>query len=207
MRVRIFGLGLLAVVILGGGLYLFLQVTSDPATPAVAARDDRPSPRDQPATNDHTSETAPRFTPMKPRTGSATIDRPIRPTTDTSGTGATTGTGPALEGSSDEPTGTDPDVDLDLAMDEANKLYDGNDYEAATKQAQRVLAKHPENVRMMRIVVSSGCLMGDLDTANKYQAMLPARDQADMIRRCGAANVHLDPVKGGGAAGTGIRKP
>ena len=118
-----------------------------------------------------------------------------------------TGTGPALEGS-DEPTGTDPDVDLDAAMDEANKFYDGNDYESATKQALRVLAKHPENVRMMRIVVSSGCLMGDLDQANKYQAMLPARDQADMIRRCGAANVHLDPVKGGGTtSASGIRKP
>ena len=93
-------------------------------------------------------------------------------------------------------------------MDEANKFYDGNDYESASKQALRVLAKHPENVRMMRSVVSSGCLMGDLDQANKYQAMLPARDQADMIRRCSAANVHLDPVKGGGAASaTGIRKP
>ena len=204
MRVRIIGLGVLAVVILGGGLYLFLQVTSDPGTPAVAARDDRPSPRDRPATDDHTSDTPPRFTPIKPRTGSATIDRPIRPTTGTSGT---SGTGPSLDGSDDTPTGTDPEVDLDLAMDEANKLYDTNDYEAATKQALLVLAKHPENVRMMRIVVSSGCLMGDLDQANKYQAMLPTRDQADMIRRCGAANVHLDPVKGGGAAGTGIRKP
>jgi hypothetical protein len=145
---------------------------------------------------------------MKPRTGSGTIDRPIRPTTDPSGTSGTAGTGPALDGSSDEPIGTDPDVDLDAAMDEANKFYDGNDYESAAKQALRVLAKHPENVRMMRIVVSSGCLMGDLDQANKYQAMLPARDQADMIRRCSAANVHLDPVKGGGTtSASGIRKP
>lgn len=202
------GLGLAAVIVIGGGLYLFMQVTSDPATPAVAARDDRPAKDSGPATDDHTASDPPRFTP-KPRTGSGSIERPVRPTSDTgsSGTTGTGGTGPALEGGDDD--GVDPEVDLNAAMDEANHFYDGNDYEGATKQALRVLAKHPDNVRMMRIVVASGCYMGDVDQANKYMAMLPARDQGDMIRKCTAANVHLDPVKPAPtpAPAAGIRKP
>src|SRR5258705_11375320 len=146
MGVRTIGLGLAAVVVLGGGLYLFLQVTSDPGAPAVAARDDRPAPRDQPVPP--SAGSAIRFSPTTPRTGSATIKKPITPTGDTT-PATTTATPPALD--TDDP-GTNPDVDLDTAMDEANKLYDVNDYEAASKQALRVLAKHPDNIRMLRIV-------------------------------------------------------
>jgi hypothetical protein len=199
------GLGLAAVLVIGGGLYLFMQVTSDPATPAVAARDDRPAKDSETASNDRGSSEPPRFTP-RPRTGSGSIERPVRPASDPGTSGSSGGTAPALAGDDD---GVDPDVDLDAAMDEANKFYDGNDYEAATKQALRVLAKHPENVRMMRIVVASGCYMGDVDQANKYMAMLPARDQGDMLRKCTAANVHLDPVKPAPspAPAAGIRKP
>ena len=168
MRPRVIVLSLGAVVILGGLIYLFLQVTDDPAPGVTAAAgDERPRPRKEPV--------------RPPTTGSGTLvatsDGSARPRVDP---GASNGGGrPTIDpgagtGGGDEDVGPDPDVDLDLAMDEANKSYDHSDYEAAVKQALRVLGKTPDNVRMLRIVVSSSCLMGDADTATKYFGQLPA---------------------------------
>jgi hypothetical protein len=193
MRVRIIGLAAAAVLILGGGLYLFLQVTSDPATAAstVATRDDRPDPRVEPPPQEPGK--GPMFRP--PRTGSATIE-PVQPKIDRTGSTASTGTSgqaPALETGDEVPS---PDVDLDAAMDEANKLYNDSDYEGATRQALRVLGKSPGNVRMLRVVVSSGCMMGDVDQATKYYDQLPPSDQSDMARRCERFEIHFKPTAG-----------
>jgi hypothetical protein len=193
MRVRILALGALAVAILAGGVYLFLQVTSDPA-PAVAARDDRPEVKDTaPAPDPDPGSGDTRFTPAG--AGSAKSVTAVQPKVEPAA--SKTGSGPAVETGDDETA--DPDVDLDLAMDEANKLYDGNDYEAAAKQAIRVLGKKDletkDQTRMLRIIVSSGCMMGDVDQATKYFDQLPTKDQGDMIRRCERFDIHFKPAK------------
>lgn len=72
----------------------------------------------------------------------------------------------------------------DEVMAEANRAYDRQDYDEAIKIAQRVLASDPDNVRMLRVVVSSACVMGDFDVGNAAFARLPTFDQSQMNRRC-----------------------
>jgi hypothetical protein len=42
----------------------------------------------------------------------------------------------------------------------------------------------PGNVRMLRLVVSSACMMGEPDKAQKYWIELPEHDRAQMTTRC-----------------------
>ena len=69
-------------------------------------------------------------------------------------------------------------------MTESNKAYDRGDYEGARALAIKLLGKEPGNVRMLRVAVSSSCIMSDADLATKYWAQLPAADQAQMSIRC-----------------------
>ncbi|HTR52695.1 MAG TPA: hypothetical protein VMJ10_18400 [Kofleriaceae bacterium] len=81
-----------------------------------------------------------------------------------------------------------PDVHADALMDQANKAYDRQDYDEAKSIAQKVLATTPNNVRMLRIMVSSSCIDGDTATAQKYYVMLPKYDRDQMKLRCGRDN-------------------
>ncbi len=79
----------------------------------------------------------------------------------------------------------DPDdPEAASAMTETNKLYDRGDYEGARALAVKLLGKEPTNVRLLRVVVSSSCIMGDADMASTYWAQLPVPDQAQMSVRC-----------------------
>jgi hypothetical protein len=69
-------------------------------------------------------------------------------------------------------------------MSEANKAYDSSYYDEARAIAGRVLARHPTNVRMLRIMVSASCIDGDGSAAQIYYARLPASDQDQMKVRC-----------------------
>ena len=82
--------------------------------------------------------------------------------------------------------------DLREKMREANKSYDRQNYEEASKAALDILKKHPRNIRMLRVVVSSACFMGDDDVAKKYYKKLPKRDQAHMRIRCTRMKINLD---------------
>ena len=77
-------------------------------------------------------------------------------------------------------------------MAEANQLYDRGDFLTAEEAALEVLAKHPNNIRMLRIVVSTSCATDNVAKAREYYARLPARDQRQMARRCGNWGVTLD---------------
>jgi hypothetical protein len=79
---------------------------------------------------------------------------------------------------------TDPNLETATAMDEVNRLYDRSDYDGAQQGALRVLERMPGNVRMLRVVVSSACMMGEPDKAQKYWLELPAHDRAQMTTRC-----------------------
>jgi hypothetical protein len=201
MRSRAVALGLGAAVILGGLVYLFVQVTDGPGPSSTTAA----------GSDERVAKTGPMWTPPETGSGGPAAPRstagvdPPPPRVDRAG-----GTVPAIE-AADGDRAISPDVDLDLAMDEANKLYDHNDYEAAIKQAQRVLDQNPEPkaaIRMTRIIVSAACMMGDSDTATKHFGGLPARDQGDMARRCERYGITLTsnkpalPAGGGGGKGS-----
>ena len=78
----------------------------------------------------------------------------------------------------------DPRLDAMSAKDEANRLYDKQDYEGAMNRALEVLKSEPGDIRMLRVVVSSACQLGDADKARTYWAQLPPHDQNQMMRRC-----------------------
>jgi hypothetical protein len=69
-------------------------------------------------------------------------------------------------------------------MAEANKAYDRGDLEDAKAIAGRLLQSYPNNVRMLRIIVSASCIDGDSAVAEVYFARLPPTDQAQLRVRC-----------------------
>lgn len=69
-------------------------------------------------------------------------------------------------------------------MTEATQLYDRGNYPAAQELALEILKKDPNNVKMLRVAVSTLCATGDVDKAGTYLRMLPSRDQNQMKRRC-----------------------
>ena len=75
--------------------------------------------------------------------------------------------------------------------DQANRSYDRGDYEEARRLALEVLATRPDDVRMLRLVVSAACVLGDPDQARAYVAKLPPRDRDQMTRRCARYGVTL----------------
>jgi hypothetical protein len=46
---------------------------------------------------------------------------------------------------------------------------------------------------MMRIVVSTSCMMGDEDQARRYYGSLPERDKMQMATRCDRYGIKLAP--------------
>ena len=78
------------------------------------------------------------------------------------------------------------------AMDDANKAYDRGDYMGAVEAAEALIEKQPNNVRMLRVVVSSHCILGNAEEASGFFEKLPARDQRQMARRCGRYGIELE---------------
>jgi len=82
--------------------------------------------------------------------------------------------------------------DLDGALLEANKAYDRKDFETARRLALALLEKQvPGNVRMLRVVVASSCILGEVEVAQKYVAELPTHDRDQMVRRCAQYGIAL----------------
>jgi hypothetical protein len=81
--------------------------------------------------------------------------------------------------------------DLKKRMARANRFYDRGAYEEAKQAAMEILKESPRNIRMLRIVVSTACVMGDPAIAKQYSARLPRRDLNQMKRRCKHYNVNL----------------
>jgi predicted Zn-dependent protease len=81
------------------------------------------------------------------------------------------------------------DARLDALMNEANKSYDGGNYDEAKSTAEKVLLDQPHNVRMLRILVSVACLDSDQPTAQKSYDQLPKADRDQMKIRCGRSGV------------------
>jgi hypothetical protein len=166
-----------AVLVLGLGVYLFVEVRAEPVPPQIAAppRPSRPTaPQAEPeiAHGDEPATAPPRSS-----------DRPVRaPRPAAAGPpshGPEGGAAPALDAG--------PGVEgpkLDAVMAEANKAYDRGDFEEAKTIAGRLLATQPANVRMLRIMVSASCIDGDTAVAQASFVKLPPADQEQMRVRC-----------------------
>ncbi len=179
---RHLALAVIAVVVAGLGVYLFVEVHSSPAEAQVAAA---PTPAPSaPAQEARPAAPSPRVAPVR---GALARPEPAAPT-------------PAPSVPSDD--SNEPPVDelmklnpkLDAIMDRANKAYDHQDFDEAKAIAGKVLAKQPGNVRMLRIMVSSSCIDGDVVVAQKYFPQLPKFDREQMKQRCDRYGVTLtDP--------------
>jgi hypothetical protein len=170
-----------AALVLGLGVYLFVEVRAQPVRePAHAVeRTARPLPPAAPAVQQAVLGDAPAATP--PRSS----DRPSRvPMTGAAGSPPAPVTRDPAPGSAAEPDGALAGPRLDAVMEEANRAYDRGDYEDARTVAGRVLAKQPTNVRMLRIMVSASCIDGDGTVAQAHFVKLPPGDQEQMRVRC-----------------------
>jgi hypothetical protein len=79
-------------------------------------------------------------------------------------------------------------------MDDANALYDRSDYDGARAAALEVLREEPDNARMLRIVVSTSCIMGDSELAARhFERLTQPSDRRQMAVRCSRYGVELEP--------------
>ena len=161
-----------AVAVLGMGVYLFIQVRSNPAqagasethvtrTPPVADRTPTPPP----------PEPAP----------------PVPGSTRTKWEMARKETSPAGEGAptvASDTTDHTVNLKLDNMMELANKAYDTQDFDQAIAIAGKVLSKEPNNIRMLRVMVSANCIQGDSAVAQANYEKLPKFDREQMKARC-----------------------
>lgn len=168
-------LGLIAAAVLIAGVYLFIQVRS--TSPAIAA-----------APPSH----APEATQASDEPHAAAFDHhgppPVVRADHVASTG---GTAPPPSVASDEESSDDtaaaldkPNPKIDAIMDQANKHYDKGEWEDAKLIAAKVLTKQPNNIRMMRIMVSASCVDGDVGVAQKWFDQLPKSDREQMKVRC-----------------------
>jgi hypothetical protein len=185
VSVRHAALSIGAALVLGLGVYLFVEVRAQPspgAGPARAApgveRAAPPVPANPPA--------AARVEPQTRAVAAPPVAPPLAaPAAPPPGSSPA----PSLAGSDgplaalDAP-GPIEGPRLEAVMAEANKAYDHGEYDDAKSIASRLLARQPGNVRMLRIMVSASCLDGDAPAAQASYARLPPADQAQMRIRC-----------------------
>jgi len=169
-------LSLGAVLVLGLGVYLFLEVRAPVETHVGAAEPARPAAAPLPVAARSADEPARSAPP--PAAPPAPVAAPAR---------APSPPPPPVLAASD--AGAPADVDLagpklEAVMAEANKAYDRGDFDDAKVIAGRLLARFPTNVRMLRIMVSASCIDGDTAAAQASYAKLPPADQVQMRVRC-----------------------
>ncbi len=184
MSVRHVLLAAAAAAVLGMAVYLFIEVRSGSAQADVAAPPPAPAPTRVAESAPAVSAPAAKEAVARP----APVAAPVKHSDPA----------PALESHDDDPpvaAGSDKaNPKLDAIMDQANKAYDHQDFDEAKAIAGKVLAKMPNNVRMLRIMVSSSCIDGDVAVAQKYFPQLPKFDREQMKVRCDRYGVTLtDP--------------
>ncbi|MBP9085951.1 MAG: hypothetical protein KBG15_07515 [Kofleriaceae bacterium] len=179
-----------AAAIIGAGVYLLLQVTA-PSSPVLIVN-----------SQNQKGNSAASNAPSGPASSVRPTGRGPGPNNSTE-PGAVAGSAtsePIYEDPEDRPSidvlrlgDNDPRLTASAAFDEANRAYDRGDFENARAMANKLLTKNPGNVRLMRIVVSSGCMTGDTSeqVAATYR-QLPPNDREQMRVRCERYNVHFN---------------
>lgn len=206
MHPRDVALAVGATLVALGGVYLLIEVRASGAKPpppeAVEeaqlrhARSSTTAAASRPALGGAPESDAP---PRGSGSGSGAFSRgALRPRHPAIKGGAPVDTpaelgGDRFPGGADKPgSGSAVDVDLDARLLEANKAYDRKDFEGARALALKLLQDEaPGNVRMLRVVVSSSCILGEGDVAQKYASELPQFDKDQMTTRCAQYGVAL----------------
>jgi hypothetical protein len=180
---RSLALAVIAIIVAGMGVYLFVEVQASPP-PAVAPAEPVAQATPPPAAATPVQEARPSPRGLGLRPAAAKVEKSDTPP-------------PAISDDSSEPPVDDllkANPKLDMIMDRANKAYDHQDFDEAKAIAGKVLAKQPGNVRMLRILVSSSCIDGDTAVAQKYFPQLPKFDRDQLKARCDRYGVTLtDP--------------
>jgi hypothetical protein len=183
-------LPLATVLVLGLGVYLFLQVRAQPAPPQIT-RTPQPTGEAVPVARPNLPDNSGATEPAAPSnlvpadaldlSGNAPVasDSP-RITLQAAENGAAQDAGGSGQGSDAPLSGRR----LDHLMRDANRSYDAGDFEQAKTIAGKVLAKDPNNIRMLRIMVSASCQDGDTASAQSNFPKLPPADQEQMRTRC-----------------------
>lgn len=186
MSVRHAALSIGAALVLGLGVYLFVEVRAQPSPVASPARAAPPVPDSPPA--------AARVEPQPRAVAQPPVAPPLAPPRApplAAPAAPPPGSSPApsLAGSDNplaalDAPGPIEGARLEAVMAEANKAYDHGEYDDAKSIASRLLARQPGNVRMLRVMVSASCIDGDALAAQASYARLPPADQAQMRVRC-----------------------
>lgn len=164
------------MAVLGLGVYLYVAVNST-STAVANVRPRAPEAKASPQKHEPPTE-RPAKTP-EPRVASeprpAKVNGAIRDVAS-----------PVLNTAPADRPGANIDIKKDEMMASANKAYDHGDFDEAMMIAKKVLSNDPTNTRMLRIMVSASCILGDSTVAQQhYLALAPGgRDRADMKKRC-----------------------
>ncbi|MCE9577903.1 MAG: hypothetical protein K8W52_32525 [Deltaproteobacteria bacterium] len=178
-------------VVLGATVYLFVQVRAAPASPSAdKIADARARPKPAPETSgDPWAGQA-----LSPQAREEAVRANLVGPSETRVEPSAHEPPPVLVEGVTPNASIDPDQPKVDGQDEANRLFDRGDYDDAQKQAVKMLESDPTNARMLRIVVSSACFMGDADKAQKYWSQLTEeRDRAQMQVRCGRYSIQFKP--------------
>jgi hypothetical protein len=169
MRAGPLALTLGATAVALGGVYLLWELRSGgAAAPTSIASTEKP--RARPAEDRGAGEprgaaeprpVAARPTPTAPKRGPMSdVASPL---------------GAAPSGEPSPPPPPPPPVETTDRLLEANKLYDRGDYDGARQLAIKLLSEAPGNVKLLRVVVSSACILGDPEMApDQYVAAAAA---------------------------------
>ena len=186
MRAGPLALTLGATAVALGGVYLLWELRSGgAAAPTSIASTEQP--RARPAAEDRGAGEPRQAAEPRPVAARPTPTAPKRgPMSDVA---SPLGTAPSGEPSPPPPP--PPPVESAERLLEANKLYDRGDYENARQLAIQLLAEAPGNVKLLRVVVSSACILGDPEMAQKYVTELPPLDRSQMADRCAKFEIAL----------------
>lgn len=165
-----------AVAVLGMGVYLFIQVRATPAQ-AGATHSGSKTPSQKPA-RENTVAAVDTKEPAQPPAP------PVPGSTRTTWERTPSGNSPATEGGGSQQDDRKVDLKVDNLMELANKAYDSQDFDQAIAIAGKILTKEPNNVRMLRVMVSANCIQGDSVIAQQHYEKLPQFDREQMKQRC-----------------------
>ncbi len=171
-----------AALVLGLAVYLFVEVRAQPARAEAPERAPATRVAREPASSGVEPARAAREREIdaEERPGASVSPAPTP-------AAAPRSSGPIIRqpprGPDGEPTELAPHK-LDAIMAEANKAYDRGDLDEAKAIARKVLQTSPNNVRMLRVVVSASCIAGDAAEAQASYVLLPDFDREQMRTRC-----------------------
>ncbi|MEZ4368384.1 MAG: hypothetical protein R2939_19205 [Kofleriaceae bacterium] len=188
-----------AALVAGGGLvlasliYLAVAVRGGPAAASIEAPSSPSSPSLPRATAPRApAEVGAEHSPASEASGSGRGGRAGRGSMGGMGGRNRPGRAPTSDGTDEGPrtTGGDPTGELTA---EASRRYDSQDYEGALQLSRELLETNPTSIRLLRIAVSSACVLGEPEQARAHAARLQGKDRADMEKRCERYGVSLRP--------------